>query len=187
MGKIYILEGDFPKGKKGHELTKKAAISFSLEEEMDLEDRIISDDIVLGEKGKPEFVSTPIHFSLSHSGSLWMCMVSNNRCGLDLQIVKDCNYKGISERYYSEDEKRYVDLCGINGFFQIWVRKEAFGKYTGQGFFGEMPSMVSPSNDILENVYFQGKKYYFNIVEISNDIKCVACTLEKEDIEIRLL
>ena len=64
---------------------------------------------------------------------------------------------------------------GIDGFFDIWVRREAYGKFTGQGFFGECPELVSggePVSMLNDGIWMVP----VDLREIGEDIKCAVCT-----------
>lgn len=185
MNSIYIYDGNFEQGDKGFPLIKAAAGAFCAEKGLNFD--VSGAEILREEKGKPYFADIPVEFSLTHSGKLWMCMFSDKACGLDLQVVKDCKFEGIANRQYTAEEQHYVELWGLEGFFDVWVRKEAFCKLTGQGIFSDMPSMVSEKADLLEEISWNGKTYFLTEIPISPELKCAVCTEEKEPVEMRVL
>lgn len=185
MNSIYLYEGPFEKGEKGYPLIKEAARRHALENGMDFNFEQVQ--IVREEKGKPYFVDVPLEFSLTHSRQLWMCMFSQRPCGIDLQHVQNCEYEKISGRQYTDEEQHYVRLWGLSGFFDVWVRKEAFCKCTGQGFFTQMPSMVDRYSNLCGDITWDEKNYCFTDISIADDLKCVVCSGEKTDIEMRIL
>jgi len=94
------------------------------------------------EKGKPYFVISkdrfdeklPVHFSVSHSGRWWGCLMAEETVGFDLEVCRQkVNYEKIADRFFSQEESQYVRSAGLDAFFEIWVRKEAFVKYLGTG------------------------------------------------------
>ncbi len=138
-------------------------------------------DCLYGEKicrsrlGKPFFEKLDIHFSISHSESLWACLMGPFNCGLDVQYVKPCNFSKIAGRFFSEREKQYVERFGLTGFFDIWVRREAFGKYTGEGFFGDMPEFITEEGNLSEGF----EKIRFETPNLDKDVKCAICIPKK--------
>ncbi len=185
MYAVYLYDGPFEKGEAGWPLIRAAAARHGAETGM--EDDFLHAEILREEKGKPYFADAELEFSLSHSGLLWLCMFADRPCGIDLQQMKDCRYEEIAGRQFDEDEQHYVRIWGIDGFYQLWVRREAFCKCTGQGVFSQMPSMVSKDLDLLPEISWQGRTYYFTDLEIADDIKCAACTVEKAQIQWRVL
>lgn len=191
MNRIYIYDGQFEQGEDGWPMIKAAASIYG--GEAGLDDDFEAAEILREEKGKPYFVDIPVEFSLTHSGQLWMCMFSSKPCGLDLQVVKDCRFEEIAARQFTAEEQHYVELWGLEGFFDIWVRKEALCKLTGQGIFSEMPSVVSESADLLEHVSAaaagdgDSAEYWFTEIEISPELKCAVCTGEQTEVEMRIL
>lgn len=185
MFSIYIYEGPFKQGEKGYDLIREAAARFCAENHLEID--VYSADILKREKGKPYFDGTGLEFSLSHSGLLWMCLIGTSQCGLDIQEVKECKYEEIAKRYFTKEEQHYVELWGIEGFFEIWVRKEAFGKFTGIGLFAEGANFISEKGDILDQLQIDEKTLFLTPIEISNEIKCVVCTEEKVNVEVRIL
>lgn len=185
MSSIYLYEGPFERGEKGYGLIRQAAVRYCGESGLDYP--VYEGEIRKGDKGKPYFVDIPLEFSLSHSGILWMCMVSQQPCGLDLQHVKECKFEEIAERLYTPEEKHYVDLWGLDGFFDIWVRKEAFAKCVGEGIFSNLPSVVTRTADLHSVIRWNGREYFFTEIAIAPDIKCAVCTDDEVQIGIRLL
>lgn len=185
MNHIYLYEGSFEKGDKGYPMIKDAARRYALESGLNFDFEQVQ--IVREERGKPYFADLPLEFSLTHSGQLWMCLFSQQPCGIDLQQVRSCEYEKIAGRQFAEEEQHYVKLWGLAGFIDLWVRKEAFCKCTGQGFFTEMPSMVDADSNLCEEVIWKEKNYYFTEIPIAADLKCVVCGEEKMDIEMRIL
>ena len=90
-----------------------------------------------GAHGKPEISELPLNFSLSHSGSYVICAVSERRIGADIQQLKDTDSRKLAQRFFAESEYKELEKCGESGrqrlFFEMWTRKEAYGKLTGEG------------------------------------------------------
>jgi len=190
MNRIYIYDGYFEKGERGWSLIRAAAGRYG--EEAGLNEDFEKTEIVRADNGKPFFVDIPVEFSLSHSGMMWMCLFSDKPCGLDLERVdRDREWAAIARRRYTSEEQHYVELWGIEGFYEIWVRKEAFGKCTGRGIFSEMPSMVDSQTDLKAKLEYGGVDYAMESIEISPEVKCAACIVaeadRKEPIELRIL
>ena len=191
MNQIYIYDGSFDRGDLGWSLVREGACRYGWERNLpyDFEDI----EICRTDSGKPFFVNIPVAFSLSHSGAMWMCLFSENPCGLDVQIVEeDRDWKIISQRRYTGEEQHYVELWGVEGFYEIWVRKEAFGKCTGRGIFSEMPSMVDENIELCAQVEYGQMTYSFGTVAISPEVKCAYCFADatdhmEMDVELRIL
>ena len=85
--------------------------------------------------GKPYFVDSPLHFSISHTPSHAFCVLSDRPVGIDAeekdrQIRPELAEKLLSpselEQYQKADDPRLALL-------KFWVLKEAAGKCTGEG------------------------------------------------------
>lgn len=91
--------------------------------------------------GKPYLYDCPLHIGVSHTDNTVVIAINEKPFGIDCEsidrIVK--NIHGIANKYYSENEKSYVfekseDKTEIEKrFLEIWVKKEAYVKYTGKG------------------------------------------------------
>lgn len=90
------------------------------------------------ERGKPYFSNLPeLHFSVSHSGNVWICAFSDHPVGCDIERHRDdmSRIRALAKRWLSEDEQIYLENngCTPRSFADIWVRKEAYVKLLGCG------------------------------------------------------
>ena len=137
MNRIYRYSGDFLRGNGGYGMIRRAAEDYLTKDGASEKLQEAARDAVIlrTDKGKPYFRDLPLEFSVTHSGSTWMCMISKKPCGIDFQLIKPCSYLRIAERFFSEPEYRHIKEHGETAFFRLWTKREAFGKLTGGGFF----------------------------------------------------
>ena len=86
--------------------------------------------------GKPYFPAAPwLHFSVSHSGDVWLCALSDAPVGVDVQYRQPTREAALARRFF---HPREVAWLGENpdSFFRLWTAKEACVKLTGQGIDG---------------------------------------------------
>ena len=178
MYKIQLAE-DPREPKQREELLTETIRSFSVFEEG------AAIEIRRTEKGKPylfdvqlEGPSEKIHFSVSHSGSLWACVVSDRVCGLDVQELRPASFEALAVRYYSSREADYVKSAGLKGFYEIWIRREALAKYTGLGFFGmsdKRPELVNAEGVPAAEVQWNGCRVIFEEISVPEGYLAVWC------------
>lgn len=89
------------------------------------------------EYGKPYFAELDLKFSLSHSGDRAILAVSEKEIGADIQIMRQISL-GVAKRFFTEKEQAYVlaadsDEARRARFYEIWTKKEAYGKWEGRG------------------------------------------------------
>ena len=84
-------------------------------------------------EGKPYLENSGLFFSVSHTGDTFGCLISDENAGLDLQYARSLDHRKLAKRYYTAEEQEYTETHGLEGFFRIWTRKEAFSKYSGRG------------------------------------------------------
>ena len=142
--RIYLRR--FEKKRKSEDLIRACLLHYTEELFPQIDrDRIRSAFIQRTEKGKPSLPDFPeIHFSVSHSGSLWGCAFHTLPVGFDLEVSADRMLKkrpdrneerwmSIARRFFHPEECAYIRTHGREAFFRIWVRKEAFVKHSGGG------------------------------------------------------
>ncbi|MCW9012433.1 MAG: 4'-phosphopantetheinyl transferase superfamily protein [Gammaproteobacteria bacterium] len=95
------------------------------------------------ERGKPELLLTAdepdIRFNLSHSNNLAILAVCKNHpIGIDIEYMGRKNeWAKLIRRFFTPTEQAGIfslpEKQQKNAFFQVWTRKEAHMKVTGQG------------------------------------------------------
>ena len=85
-------------------------------------------EVRFGRNGKPYFVNSPLHFSLSHSGNLAAVLISDAPCGVDVEQLRPEVAARLRERCLSNAER--ARSCD---FFEIWTKKECIAKLDGSG------------------------------------------------------
>ena len=90
--------------------------------------------VFAGERGKP--MVDGLEFSLSHSGDLVICAVSDKPIGCDVEEIRKAPER-VAERYFSFGEQEYLSrFFGEEydrAFFRLWTMKESYVKMTGEG------------------------------------------------------
>ncbi len=172
---LFIHEGKV-RGEQRDELLRRALCEFAAAEGLEIEAE--KAEIKTKEKGKPYFENVPVHFSISHSGQMWICLMAEFEVGADIQEEKDVKAPDIAGRFFTGDEADYINLRGADAFFDIWVRKEAYIKYTGNGISEGLDSF-----SVLEGDSFAEKVRgaYITGVDMGPGIRCALCTEKKED------
>lgn len=145
--------------------------------------------------GKPFFRDgEQIHFSLSHSGSIWGCAVDSDPVGFDIEDTArfekgrrykqpaqaDSRWLKIAERFFTDSEYEYVKAGGKKAFFELWVRKEAFLKYKGGGLSMGLKSIELVSGGHLISELPGG---WVREVIIGSGFMAAYCAAEKREVE----
>jgi 4'-phosphopantetheinyl transferase len=96
-----------------------------------------------GARGKPRLaprsVTNPVHFNLAHSGGLALLAVTRvAEVGVDVERVRTLkDAEGIADRFFSKRESAGLKALAAEqqpeAFFNLWTRKEAWLKATGEG------------------------------------------------------
>ncbi len=93
-------------------------------------------DLQKGANGKPYLPGYPLHFNLSHAGSLALVAVSaTRRLGVDLEPLRELpDALELATQFHpAELTALRASHPSPRAFFECWTRKEAFVKATGQG------------------------------------------------------
>ena len=87
------------------------------------------------ENGKPYIENIDIEFSISHSGTIAVCAISDKPVGIDIEQIRDVNIN-LVKKLFTPDEQNYVlEKWSLSKqrFFEVWTRKEAYVKMLGKG------------------------------------------------------
>lgn len=110
------------------ELTRKAiAEKFNIDKN-DIRFRV-------DKNGKPYIENVKVEFSISHSGNIAVCAISDAPVGIDIERIRDVNIS-LAKKHFAPDEQKYVFekwSLSKQRFFEIWTRKEAYAKMLGKG------------------------------------------------------
>lgn len=85
--------------------------------------------------GKPYAENAKIQFSISHSGDIAVCALSDKPVGIDIEQIREVNVN-VARRLFTPDEQIYVFEKWTQvreRFFEVWTRKEAYVKMLGKG------------------------------------------------------
>ena len=82
-------------------------------------------EIVIVNK-KPRFKNSELHFSISHSNNIVMAAFDENPVGLDIEFMKERNFKEIFERYNYKGKNISKEL-----FYKFWTEYESDIKLQG--------------------------------------------------------
>ena len=117
---------------------------------------IKGEEISLAEapSGKPYFPLSPkYHFSLSHTEGAVLVAVSDQPIGVDIEHYRFVE-EAVFDRVLTPNERKAMLLHGSDvkaSFLEIWTRKEAYLKWTGEGLF------VSPDTIDTTRTYMNGR------------------------------
>jgi len=176
------------------ELIRKALREYCGSQKIKLTDEELRDVVIEREgKGKPYIARLftagcpgrpVIHFSLSHSGSWWGCLMAAEPVGFDLEVYREkINYKKIAQRFFTKEECDFILVEGLDAFYDVWVRKEAYVKYLGSGLAegldsfsvtenGELsPKVISKKSEVQDRL-----PCFIRSCEIRDDVKAAYCS-----------
>lgn len=146
MEKISLFFTDEYDVKSSHDLLIKAVESVY---------KLKSPLISKGVYGKPFFEDAEApRFSISHSDSIWICAISKDEVGCDVQVTTEAQrYVGIAKRFFHENELEELNRSRNQKekFFEIWSKKEAAAKLYGHGISRDFKNIdtAHPSSELI--------------------------------------
>lgn len=95
-------------------------------------------EIAVTQRGKPYFVDSPWHFSISHTPRHVFCALSRKNIGVDAEECDRDVRIMLADKILSPQEKAQYDSASDKQrtLLQFWVLKEAQAKMTGEGLRG---------------------------------------------------
>ncbi len=94
--------------------------------------------IVIGEWGKPYFVDSGWHFSISHTKNHAFCALARENVAIDAEEFDRPINQKLAEKILSPGEKAQYDAAPdkARALLTFWVLKEAAAKLSGRGLRG---------------------------------------------------
>ena len=192
---LYVFQGNHKN--RSEELLRKAIETYAKEKSEPGLDFCYVDftgvELKKTERGKPYIEGNPVSFSISHTGDIWSCLISQENVGLDIQQKRKANFNKLANRFFLQEEIKFVRDNGSDGFFDIWVCKEACVKYFGTGIRDLRSFCVVKDGKLLEEISFEGEDSnlakkavgkdsvcFINVFELAWDVKGAYCCGTKD-------
>ena len=92
-------------------------------------------EIRIAPRGKPYFLDSSLHFSISHTKEHAFCVLSECPVGIDAEEKDRRINLRLAEKILSEPERVRFEAAADrrDTLLRLWVLKEAAGKLTGEG------------------------------------------------------
>lgn len=86
--------------------------------------------------GKP-YIDYPLHIGVTHTDDICIVGICEKNFGIDCEKSDRhmARYESIMQRFFTESERVYIESTENKryAFLDIWVKKEAYVKFTGEG------------------------------------------------------
>lgn len=123
---------------------------------------------------KPYFIHHPkLCFSVSHSGSCWLCAFGNKQIGADIQLFgSTARYTQLADRFFHPEESLAIKETQDpqQTFYRIWSRKEAAVKMLGIG----IDKNFSTFSVLGTNTELLGHRIYIHDIHLP--LECLYCS-----------
>jgi len=119
--------------------------------------------------GTPSVPGCAVQFNVSHTGTWVVCATSQAPVGIDIELVVPID-AGVVRRFFAPDEAAYVFAGDVqHRFAEIWTKKEARIKWSGQGLSIPLPSFSVLASD-------PGGLVYHRVRPDAAEFCCHVCT-----------
>lgn len=124
--------------------------------------------------GRPYFIHSSVHFSISHSERYVACALAGKRVGIDIEEIKLYDEKLLA-KLYTKRQQEFVFHSGnpSRAFFKIWTEREAVFKATNQA--GD--SILSRIEGI-DSYLYGGGHWNTSQLDLSEQLVCSLATSE---------
>ena len=105
--------------------------------------------------GKPYLKNLPdFYFNISHSNKMQAVAVGDCEIGVDIEFLRKVDLR-VARRFTKEEYDYITEADSDMRFFEIWTKKEAYLKYTGDGILGGLNSANVLKSPIPIKTYFK--------------------------------
>lgn len=126
-------------------------------------------DISYNAYNKPFFKYNPVYFSISHSGEIVVCAISDTlSIGLDIEKIHKIDMDTFRSYMFDNEWNRIVySRDKHEAFFDYWTQKEAVIKCLGLGQIDLKSFEISNDSTMI-----MGNQFYLKEVKIDPEYKC---------------
>ena len=123
------------------------------------------------EHGKPALADHPeIFFNLSHCREAAICVVSNSPVGVDIERIRPLKDSLVSHTMNEQEQVLIAQASRPDiAFIQLWTRKEAILKLTGEGIHNNMRDVLTHCQQPITTVVSPDERYVYSVVR---SVKC---------------
>ena len=117
-----------------------------------------------------------IYFNLSHSSKMVACAISDREIGIDVEYNDPAIDLNIAKNYFFNSEYENIKKSEkpAEEFFNYWVLKESYMKYTGLGFNLDLDSFEIEIDEEIK-LKNDDKNLKFNLFDLK-DYKLAVCS-----------
>lgn len=108
-----------------------------------------------GKYGKPYLKNAALYFSLSYTYGVYLIALSDDEIGADIERLRAAK-PNVASRCFTDSENHYLHrnmALFDKRFYELWTQKEAYLKYTGEGFHRSPKSIDVLSCPIRNSLY----------------------------------
>lgn len=153
-----------------------------------LDNKMENIEFYKNEYGKPYIKNHPeLKFNISHSGDFVICAIDTEPVGIDIEEIRQFEYKTIVKRYFSIEEFNYINKqevdSSLNRFYEIWTLKESYIKCCGKGLSIPLKSFsihIDKYKSIKVTIDGEKMKHIFKQFDIESGYKMAICSLNNE-------
>ena len=121
--------------------------------------------------GKPIAFGLDLNFNISHSGDYVVLVISDNPCGIDIEVMREVNLNS-AKRFCCENELKLIENAKNKNleYLKIWTKKEAYFKSVGCGISTTL-KMLDTTNETWFNTIVNDV-YVLTIYGAASDERC---------------
>ncbi len=164
-------------------LTALSVLTVALREYLDIENFTLP-KLSKNQNGKPYLEGDYPKFNWSHSGNMLLLGVSSKEIGVDIEEIRNRKLLPIAQRFFSPEETEYIQSDKNKEkehFFELWVIREALGKYYGTGIQAFSSIKVDP---VMKEITFNEEQINCSIWSGTYKNYKIAVALEDETVTV---
>lgn len=134
------------------------------------------ENIEFNQYNKP-YINKNIHFNITHSGNFVGIIISNNECGIDIEVYKENrDWDKIRKIILNEENNNYT----IEELVKVWTMKEAYFKRIGTGInLTNLKKLINEKEVQTLKIYDIENNIYYLSYSIENNKRCKINRLNK--------